>query len=37
MGPKNPIVADILTRNKQFIQVEAGKEYVDYPNCKCRW
>ena len=30
MGPRNPIVADILTRNKQFIQVEAGKEYPAY-------
>ena len=29
-GPRNPIVADILTRNKQFIQVEAGKEYPAY-------
>ena len=30
MGPRNPIVADILIRNKQFIQVEAGKEYPAY-------
>ena len=29
-GPRNPKVADILTRNKHFIQVEAGKEYPAY-------
>ena len=29
-GPRNPILADILTRNKHFIQVEAGKEYPAY-------